>query len=566
MSLWKIAWRSMQQRALASWLTGLSMALGVALVVTVLVIYSVVNQSFRRSAAGYDLIVGATKGGRLQIVLNTVYHLSTPVENIPYSYYKEFTREADRKGKFADYVQTAIPYCLGDSYKEFRVVGTTPEMFDAFEYAPGQKYEFAEGRNFEHDHYFEGVVGSLVARKTGLKIGDEFEPTHGVENDGQGHKHDAFKVVGILAPTGTPNDRALFVNMEGFYLLQGHAKEAPPGEEHEHEHGEHEHSDHDHEHAEHKHADHDHDDHDHEAVKADEADHKESSAKSETAKGEGDDHGAEKPAAKADEHADHDEHEHKEDKAASKAKAATGADDEHDHDHHEHADGKHAHDEHEEHAHDEHGGEHADHEHEHGHEHGHAHAHNPLPESQREVTAVLIRTNPKNILANKLLQRIINKGRDAQAVQPAVEIFSLFDTIISNLQLLLLALAVLVIAVAGIGIMVSIYNSMSDRRRDIAVMRSLGARRSTVMTIILLESILLSLGGGIVGFLLGHGLIGLASPWIVAQTGVSIGLFEFDWRELVLVPGLMLLASAVGFLPAMSAYGTDVSKALSTAP
>ena len=539
MSLWKIAWRSMQQRALASWLTGLSMALGVALVVSVLVIYSVVDQSFRKSAAGYDLIVGATKGGRLQIVLNTVYHLSTPVENIPYSYYKEFTRDADRKGKFADYVQTAIPYCLGDSYQEFRVVGTTPEMFDAFEYAPGQRYEFAEGRNFEHDHYFEGVIGSLVARKTGLKIGDEFEPTHGVENDGQGHKHDAFKVVGILAPTGTPNDRALFVNMEGFYLLQGHAKEAPPGEEHEH--GEHEHADHDHDHADHKHDDHDHDAH-----------------------GDDHDHASEKPAAKADEHADHDEHEHKEDKSASKAKAATGADHEHDHDHDEHADGKHADDGHEEHAHDDHGHEHA--EHEHGHDHGHAHSHEPLPESQREVTAVLIRTNPKNILANKLLQRIINKGRDAQAVQPAVEIFSLFDTIISNLQWLLLALAVLVITVAGIGIMVSIYNSMSDRRRDIAVMRSLGARRSTVMTIILLESILLSLGGGVVGFLLGHGLIGLASPWIVAQTGVSIGLFEFDWRELVLVPALVLLASVVGFLPAMSAYGTDVSKALSTAP
>ncbi len=515
MSLWKIAWRSMQQRALASWLTGLSMALGVALVVSVLVIYGVVNDSFRRSAAGYDLIVGATKGGRLQIVLNTVYHLSTPVENIPYSYYKEFTRDGEHKGKFADYVQTAIPYCLGDSYKEYRVVGTTPEMFEAFEYAPGQKYQFAAGRNFEQDHFFEGVVGSVVARKTGLKIGDEFEPTHGVENDGQGHKHDAFKVVGILKPTGTPNDRALFVNMEGFYLLQGHAKE-PGGEEShgEHEHGEHEHADHEHAHADHDHADHKHGDDD-EAMAADDHDHA--------------------------------------DEAASTAKAA--ADDDHDHAHEKHAHDEHAHDEHDH-----------DHDHGHNHDHGHGHAHKPLPESQREVTAVLIRTDPKNILANKLLQRLINKGRDAQAVQPAVEIFSLFDSIVGNLQMLLLALATLVIAVAGIGIMVSIYNSMSDRRRDIAVMRSLGARRSTVMTIILLESILLSLGGGVVGFLLGHGLIGLASPWIVAQTGVSIGLFEFDWYELVLVPGLVLLASAVGFVPAMSAYGTDVAKALSSAP
>jgi ABC-type lipoprotein release transport system permease subunit len=538
MSLWKIAWRSMQQRALASWLTGLSM------VVTVLVIYGVVNESFRKSAAGYDLIVGATKGGRLQIVLNTVYHLSTPVENIPYSYYKEFTRDRQHVGKFADYVQTAIPYCLGDSYKEFRVVGTTPDMFEAFEYAPGQKYQFAQGRNFEQDHFFEGVIGSLVARKTGLKIGDEFQPTHGVEDDGQGHKHDAFKVVGILKPTGTPNDRALFVNMEGFYLLQGHAKEAPAHDDvHGAEHGNHEHANHDH-------ADHKHGDHDHEAMEGDEAHQKEPSPRNNSAEPTVDehDHAAERPAAKGDGHADHGEHEHADAEPTSAKRTA-------EHDDHDHAQEEHAH------------GEHAHDDHDHGHaDHDHAHSHEPLPESQREVTAVLVRTNPKNILANKLLQRMINKGRDAQAVQPAVEIFSLFDSIIGNLRLLLLVLATLVIAVAGIGIMVSIYNSMSDRRRDIAVMRSLGARRSTVMTIILLESILLSLGGGVVGFLLGHALIGFASPWIVAQTGVSIGLFEFDWYELVLVPGLVLLASAVGFLPAMSAYGTDVAKALSTAP
>ena len=50
MSLWKIAWRSIQQRSLASTLTAISMALGVALVVTVLVIHDVIDQSFRRGA------------------------------------------------------------------------------------------------------------------------------------------------------------------------------------------------------------------------------------------------------------------------------------------------------------------------------------------------------------------------------------------------------------------------------------------------------------------------------------------------------------------------------------
>jgi len=74
MSLWKIAWRSIQQRSLASALTAFAMGLGVALVVAVLVIHAVIDQSFKRGAQGYDLIVGA-KGESIQLVLNTVFHL-----------------------------------------------------------------------------------------------------------------------------------------------------------------------------------------------------------------------------------------------------------------------------------------------------------------------------------------------------------------------------------------------------------------------------------------------------------------------------------------------------------
>ena len=96
MSLWKIAWRSIQQRGLASALTALSMALGVMLVVLVLSIHGVVALSFKNnSSLGYNLIVGA-KGGKLQLTLNTVYYLSQPVENIPYDYYLEFTRAEKR--------------------------------------------------------------------------------------------------------------------------------------------------------------------------------------------------------------------------------------------------------------------------------------------------------------------------------------------------------------------------------------------------------------------------------------------------------------------------------------
>jgi len=436
MSLWKIALRSIQQRALASTLTGLSMALGVALVVAVLVLYGAISRSFVQGAEGFDMIVGA-KGSRLQLVLNTVFHLSSPVENIPWSYYEEF----QPGGKFGKQVQVAVPLCLGDNYHDFRVVGTTPKLFEV-EYAPARKYAFAAGRNFEHEHYFEAVIGSVAAHSTGLRVGSEFAPSHGVEGDA-GHKHDPFQVVGVLAPTGTPNDRAVFVNMEGFYLLEGHAKA---------------------------------------------------------------------------------------EEAGSKTAAVKGAP----------ADGK-------------------DHDHEHAHEHR-----EPLPKSQREVTAVLVRST--NALWNPYLFKAINKGQYAQAVSPAVEVHYLFQGIVGNLETLLLVLAVLIVFVAGIGVMVSIYNSMSERRREIAVMRALGANRQTVLAIVLLESILLAAGGGLIGMVLGHAMLGVLGPWVSANTGVSLGFFQFAGDELVLIPGLVVLATLAGLLPAVSAYRTDVAKALAAAP
>ncbi len=145
-------------------------------------------------------------------------------------------------------------------------------------------------------------------------------------------------------------------------------------------------------------------------------------------------------------------------------------------------------------------------------------------------------------------------------------IADLFEGVVGKLQWILLGMAVLTVIEAGIGIMVSIYNSMSDRRHEIAVMRALGASRFTVMLIILMESILLSLMGGAMGLLLGHGAIWLCSPLIADWTGVVVGLLQFQWIELILIPGLVVLASAVGYLPALAAYRTDVAKSLITTP
>src|SRR4029079_15195479 len=130
MPFWKIAWRNMEQRGLASALTALSMALGVAVMIAVIVIYSVAVRQFEQNAQGYHLIVGG-KGGALQLVRSTVYHIGQPLYPIPYSYYEKFQPGVE----FASCASVAIPQCLGDSYQApdgsvFRVVATTPDLFD----------------------------------------------------------------------------------------------------------------------------------------------------------------------------------------------------------------------------------------------------------------------------------------------------------------------------------------------------------------------------------------------------------------------------------------------------
>jgi len=459
MPFWKIAWRNMEQRALASTLTGISMALGVAVMIAVIVIYGVAVRQFDQSAQGYHLIVGG-KGGSLQLVLSTVYHVGQPLYPIPYSYYQKFLPG----GEFAEVTTAAIPQCLGDSYQSpdnsvFRIVATTPEFFEKIHYGSNRdgtlkSYEFQPGgRNFKTESFFEGVIGSVVAARSGLKVGDSFQPSHGLS--GGSDLHHAVTIVGILKPTGTADDRALFMNIEGFYLLPGHAL---------------------------------------------------------SAKGEETEAESERPKTKEEEEAE-EEREHAEERELERQLESGTA--------------------------------------------------KPLPVEQREVTSILVLCNSP--LGPEYLNFKINKGkgRIAQAVAPAREVGMLMNSIVGPMRIVLLVLTVLVVIVAGISILVSIYNSMTERSHDIAVMRALGASRKAVMGIILAESILLSLGGGLIGILLGHGLIGLASPYVVERTGIALSLLEFDWQELVLIPGLVLLASLVGFLPALSAYRTDVAKALS---
>lgn len=500
MNLLQIAWRNFLQRSLSSFLTTLSLALGVALVVMVLAAYGIISEAFKQNASvGYNLVVGP-KGSSLQLTLNSVYYLSQPVENLPYTEYMEFMTQEERaeqvarfggreslaetSGRFAAYLQSsplptetpqppgfAIPLALGDYFGEFRVVGTTPEFFEKLRYGidVDRPFEFTEGRAFvEHspEHgYFEAVVGWRVADQMDVSVGDEIFPTHG---DPSGHGHDlGFTIVGILAPTGTPNDRAAFVNLEGFYLMDGHAK---PVEEEE------------------------------ESAVTEESVTEESATEDESvdeAIGEGE------SSETAEDEAD----------ATDETETATAA------------------------------------------------KFKPLPIPQREVSAILVRTGMPFFGAQ--MANVINEGVQAQAVAPVGEITKLLTTIVSPLLTALMVITVITCVVAAVGILVSIYNSMNDRRRDIAVMRALGARRDTVTAIVLSESLLIAVIGGVVGWVLAHVAIVVAGGYIEKHTGVQVSLFTTSPYELLILPIVLGLAALAGLLPAIVAYRTDVSANLS---
>jgi putative ABC transport system permease protein len=513
MSLLGIAWRSIRQRLFTSGLTALSLALGVALVVATLVIGGVVRDAFASGQGlGYNLIVGA-KGSPLQLVLNSVYLVSKPIENISWDFYQEFlpaaVRPDGKAGRYAGSVAKAVPICMGDYFKSFRVVGTNAAYFDSLTLGDGRSFSFAAGRNFRDDDFFGGVLGSAVAAKLGLAVGDTFAPTHGADD---GLVHDPFTVTGILARTDTPVDRGVYVNMEGFYLQEGHAKPVPEGDTPEKAGGE-----------------------AGEALEISRQDRTQPSrlireiSQATEAFAPADPRADAKAGGEAGEaleisRQDRTQPSRRIREISQATKAFAPADPPAD-------------------------------------PPGPA----PLPFNQREVTAILVETSSPGGLPPELLamglKTAINEGPDGQAAEPVREIRTLLDLFVRPLELLLLLVTTLVVIVSAIGILVSMVGSALERSRDVAVMRALGARRSHVLTAVLLEAIILAVGGGVLGWLLGHGIVAAIGPLITTNAGVSAGFFSSaPLGEALLVPFLVVLAVLAALLPALAAYRTDVAK------
>ncbi|MCC6770796.1 MAG: ABC transporter permease [Gemmatimonadaceae bacterium] len=409
----RIVLRSLRQHALSTAITVLSVALASGLVMAVFAIKRQSYEAFTGGPVGFDAVLGA-RGSQLQLVLNTVFHLETSPGNISFASYTAIAADPG--------VALAVPYAVGDNFHGYRVVGTTDELFTKFEYRAGHKLDVAPGGRIFTAQERGAVVGSVVARQVGVKVGDHIRPYHGLQFDEAQQHDDDYEVVGILEPSNSPSDRVVWIPILGIYRMSGHVLRG------------------------------------------------------------------------------------------------TGRT-------------------------------------------FRPHPDSLIPEEHREVSAVMLKlTDPT---AGIYLDQAINRqGKSATLAWPIGRVMADLFGKIGWVNEVLALVAYLVVVVAAGSILASIYNTMNERRREFAILRSLGARRGTVFSAIVLESTTITVLGVLVGYVVYAAILGAAFVAVRAQTGVVLDAWRYDPALLLTPMGMCVLGALAGLVPAFKAYRTDVASNL----
>ena len=209
MNLLKISWANIWEKKLNSFLSILLLTLGIGLISLLLLLNKQLEDQFKRNLKGIDMVIGA-KGSPLQLILSSIYQIDAPTGNIPLA--------EVNKLKMNPFVKSVIPLSMGDSYKGFRIVGTTsayPEHFET---------QLAQGTLFNKP--LEVTLGSKVAQATGLKLGDTFASSHGLDGNGDVHGDALYRVKGIFKPGNSVVDQLILTSLSSVWVLHEHEKSA----------------------------------------------------------------------------------------------------------------------------------------------------------------------------------------------------------------------------------------------------------------------------------------------------------------------------------------------------
>ncbi|GAA0880710.1 ABC transporter permease [Algoriphagus jejuensis] len=186
----------------------------------------------------------------------------------------------------------------------------------------------------------------------------------------------------------------------------------------------------------------------------------------------------------------------------------------------------------------------------------------PVSDEDREVTTLLIQY--RNPMAAIQLPRMINSGTSMQAASPSFEMSRLFELLGVGIGLLQ-GLAIVLIVVAGLGIFIALYNSLKERKYDLAILRALGASRVQLLVLIFLEGLMLTFLGAVLGIVLGHSFLWL----LVSQNEQSVIAAIQPWiflkEELWIITYALCVGIVASLIPAWSAYQTSIAKQLTKA-
>lgn len=212
-ALLTLAWRSAWNRRATLSLVLLSVALSTFLLLGVEQVRTDVRENFSQSVSGTDLVVGA-RTGSVQLMLYAVFRVGSATHNI----------RVDSLAAIAKHraVEWVVPLSLGDSHRGFAVLGTTADYFDRFLYGDREPLVLAQGGAFANGiaGLYGAVLGAEVARSLGYRLGDRITLAHGSGGlPGSEHADKPFRVVGILARTGTPVDRTVHISLESMEAI-----------------------------------------------------------------------------------------------------------------------------------------------------------------------------------------------------------------------------------------------------------------------------------------------------------------------------------------------------------
>ena len=462
-----LALKSLRNRVFSTSLTVGSIALSVALLIGVENVRVGMRESFSNTISQTDLIVG-TKGGTIQLLLYSVFGMGAPTENVSWEAYRQWAEHPA--------VAWTIPYSLGDSHRGFRVIGTNEDFYRRYRYRGGQEIALAEGRASEN--LYDVTLGADVAAELNYTMGDEIAVTHGIGEVGfLVHDHMPFSVVGILAKTFTPVDRALYVTLEGMEAIHLEEGASPADDGHVHD---------------------------------DEAE-----------------------VAPAD-----DGHAHEDDGHAHEEETEAAA-----------ADDDHAHEVETEVA---------------AADDGHVHSEADLSIEDVEVTQVTSffvgTTDRRDVL---MLQREINDFEDEpmMAVIPGVALNEMWRSL-GYAETGLRLVTIFVVMVGLLGMLVSLYTSLNERRREMAILRAVGAGPRRIVALLVLESVCLAAAGALAGLALVYVLLSVGQSIVEAQVGLFIPIRPPGSVELLFMGAVVTAGFLMGFVPALKAYRTALHDGL----